>query len=124
MSIVRDISEAKAAQQRLAAATEALRASESHYRTVFETSLDLITVTRLADGLYLDVNQAFLDVMGYEGNEVIGRTALDLGVWADPRDRRGLVDMMNPTGPMPEYRSAVTQERRRDFLRAAFGLVH
>jgi len=39
--------------------------SERRYRTAFQTTLDAIAVTTLANGVYLDVNQAFLDITGY-----------------------------------------------------------
>ncbi len=84
----RDISDAKAAEQRLAAAAEALRASETHYRTVFQTSVDGIAVSQMSDGRYIDVNNAFLDLMGFEREEVIGRTSLELNFWVDQGDRQ------------------------------------
>jgi PAS domain S-box-containing protein len=62
--------------------------SERRYRTAFQTTLDAIAVTTLANGVYLDVNQAFLDITGYARDELVGRSSLDLGIWADPDDRR------------------------------------
>ncbi len=92
LTITRDISEAKAAELRLAKAAEALRASEAHYRTVFQTSLDPITINRADNGKYLDVNQAFLNVMGFERHEVIGKTSQELEIWIEPHDREVLLE--------------------------------
>ena len=77
LTVVRDITEAKAAAERLAEAQNALRSSEEHYRTVFQTSIDAIGITRLEDGVFIDVNQAFCRIHGFERDEVIGRTALN-----------------------------------------------
>ena len=93
-STVRDISEAKASEQRMAAAAEAVRLSEERYRTAFQTSLDGISITALEDGRYIDVNQAFLRTFGYERGEVIGRSSLELEIWADPYDRQKMVDTL------------------------------
>jgi PAS domain S-box-containing protein len=71
-----------------------LRMSEDKYRTTFESNLDAVNINRLSDGLYLDVNQAFLDIMGYERDEVIGHTSLNLDIWADPLERRHLVEIL------------------------------
>jgi diguanylate cyclase (GGDEF)-like protein/PAS domain S-box-containing protein len=92
--MTRDISKAKAAEERLAAATEALRVSEERYRTAFQTSLDGITINRLSDGMYIECNKAFLDITAYEREDVIGKTSLELGIWADLRNRHRLVEIL------------------------------
>jgi len=94
ISIVRDINDAKSAEERLAAAADALRVSEERYRTAFQTSLDAITISRLSDGSYIDCNQAFLNIMGYGREEVIGRTSMEVGIWADIRDRQAMLEMV------------------------------
>ncbi|HXR40460.1 MAG TPA: PAS domain S-box protein [Terracidiphilus sp.] len=111
LSITRDISEAKAAEQRLAEAAEALRVSEERYRKVFQTSLDPITINRIDNKQYLDVNQAFLHVMGFERDEVIGKVPLDLNIWTDPRDLVNLADTLHETG---ECRNREIQFTRKD----------
>jgi PAS domain S-box-containing protein len=60
-------------------AEEALKLSEKRYRAIFETSQDVININRLSDGLYLEVNQAFIDLMGYE---------------VDPAERQHFVDVL------------------------------
>jgi diguanylate cyclase (GGDEF)-like protein/PAS domain S-box-containing protein len=87
LSITRDITEAKAAADKLAAAAEALRKSEERYRTVFLTSYDGMLINRLDDGTYMDVNPMFLQFMGYDREEVIGKTSAELCFWADHADR-------------------------------------
>ncbi len=94
LSIVRDISEAKAAEQRLAAAQQAQLASEARYTTAFQTSLDAVNINRLSDGVYLDCNQAFLDILGFEREEVIGRSSLELDIWVNLSDRKKMADIL------------------------------
>jgi PAS domain S-box-containing protein len=79
LTVVRNITEAKAAAERLAAAQEALLASEVRYRTAFQTSPDLVDINRLDDGTYIDANEAYLDILGFAREEVIGRKPPDLG---------------------------------------------
>ena len=99
LTFAKEITEVKAAEQNLASAAEALLASEERYRTVFHTSLDCITVSHLSDGRYVDVNKAFLDLIGIEPEEIVGRTSTDLGIWANPETRTEIVEMLrrNPT---------------------------
>jgi diguanylate cyclase (GGDEF)-like protein/PAS domain S-box-containing protein len=42
--------------------------------------------------MYIEANKAFLDVLGYEREEVRGRTSRELNIWADLRDRQRLVE--------------------------------
>jgi diguanylate cyclase (GGDEF)-like protein/PAS domain S-box-containing protein len=94
LTVARDITEAKAADERLAAAQAALLKSEERYRTAFQTSLDAITINQVDDGIFIDCNKAFLDGSGYERHEVIGRTSRELNLWADPRDRHTLIEIL------------------------------
>jgi PAS domain S-box-containing protein len=77
----RDISDVISSQQ-------AQADSETRYRTAFETTLDAIAITRLQDGVYLEVNQAFLDMSGYARHELIGHSSLEISIWANPGDRQ------------------------------------
>ena len=73
---------------------EELRTSEVRYRTVFQTSLDGIAISRIDDGRYIDVNPAFLKMMKYERHEVIGRTSEELGAWTDLKIRQGIAEAL------------------------------
>ncbi len=66
----------------------ALRRSEAMLSHLFATSPDCITLTEIPTGRYAMVNAAFTRLTGYAADEVIGRTALELGMWHEP-DTRG-----------------------------------
>jgi two-component system cell cycle sensor histidine kinase/response regulator CckA len=72
--IARDISERKAAEI-------ALRQSEERFSSAFRASPVAIAITSFPDGRIADVNASFIKLFGYERNEVLGRTALELGLW-------------------------------------------
>jgi len=92
ITLVEDISARKAAEQHLAETRKALAASEARFRSVFQTSLDALNISRLDDGTFIEVNHAFLDLSGFAREEVLGRTSLELGMWADPDDRLKMLD--------------------------------
>jgi PAS domain S-box-containing protein len=79
-------------------ATEALRASEEKFRKAFIISPDSININRLQDGMYISINNGFTKIMGYLPEEVIGKTSLELNIWADPQVRLALVDGLKKTG--------------------------
>ena len=76
----------------------ALSDSEERYRTAFRTSPDAINITRVSDGLYLDVNQGFERMSGWTHSESVGRTATELGIWSNVADRQRLVDNLKRGG--------------------------
>lgn len=70
-------------------ADQALRASERKFSAAFMASPDGMSLSRLSDGRFLEVNDAFQGIFGYAREEVIGRTPLpgDLGLWVRSEDR-------------------------------------
>jgi diguanylate cyclase (GGDEF)-like protein/PAS domain S-box-containing protein len=98
IALIEDINALKAAQERLTAVQQALQTSEERYRTAFQTSIDAININRLDDGTYVECNNAFLDIIGFSRDEVIGRTSLQLGIWADPRDRQKMAELVRDHG--------------------------
>jgi diguanylate cyclase (GGDEF)-like protein/PAS domain S-box-containing protein len=107
---MRDITVAKAAEEHLSAAAEALRLSEAHYRSVFQTSVDGICISRMSDGTYIDANMTFLETIGYQREEIIGRTSLELELWTDPTARQRIIDLLNLDGSARDFQ---TQYRRK-----------
>lgn len=85
----------------LASAAErgrALAESEKLFRTAFWTMPDAINITRMSDGMYLEVNQGFERLTGWTYAESVGRTALEMGIWHNPDDRRRLVQTLQQDG--------------------------
>ena len=66
---------------------EALRKSEERFSKAFCNNPLAISISTEAEGRYLDVNDAFLNLLGYQRQEVIGRTAAEMCFWCEPLDR-------------------------------------
>ncbi|WP_306601463.1 CheR family methyltransferase [Geothrix sp. 21YS21S-2] len=78
--IIQDITARKQAE-------EEVRRSEERFALTFHASPDAIAITRIEDGTYLLVNESFTRFLGFAPGEVLGKTSIELKVWADPRDR-------------------------------------
>ena len=68
-----------------------LRDSEKRLATFFQASPSGIFITRLADGLFIEVNEEFLRMIGYSAGETIGKTSADLHIWPNFADRERIV---------------------------------
>jgi PAS domain S-box-containing protein len=93
--------------QRRAAASEAReRESKERFAKAFETSPLALTITSLKTGRLLEVNETFVEITGYSREEAVGRTTLELGLWADPEDRAAELAMIVERGKLSnlEYR--------------------
>jgi two-component system cell cycle sensor histidine kinase/response regulator CckA len=76
---------------------ESLRQSEERFATAFRSSPLAITISTEKEGRYVDANDAFTKMMGYRREEIVGKTAHELGIWVDPEDRRQMVQQVDQT---------------------------
>jgi PAS domain S-box-containing protein len=77
---------------------EALRESEERFSKAFEASPLSLTITSLRTGRLLEVNETFTRITGYTRDEAVGRTTLELGLWANPEDRAVELAMVSGEG--------------------------
>jgi PAS domain S-box-containing protein len=76
-----------------------LRQSEAKFATAFRSSPSAMMISTLPDGQFIDVNDAFERQTGYGRAEVIGRTAFQLGMWADRTEWEKVeAELRNRTG--------------------------
>ncbi len=76
----------------------ALYESEERFRLAFHTSPDSINLNRVSDGMYIDINQGFIDLTGYTREDITDKTSYDIKIWHDIHDREKLVDGLIKTG--------------------------
>lgn len=81
-------------------AEEARRESEEHFRVLFETSPDAISITT-GDGKFLGVNPAMIKLFGYSREEFAEISAADL--YADPDDRDRFQHALREMGAIRGY---------------------
>jgi PAS domain S-box-containing protein len=91
LSVVRDITVSKQAEV-------ALTESEERFAKAFKANPQPMSLTTLADGRYVDVNESFLATSGYRREEVIGRTSLELGIWETPATRAEFMQRLTEQG--------------------------
>jgi PAS domain S-box-containing protein len=83
--------------------TAELRLSEEKFAKAFRSSPNPITITRLNDGRYLEINEAFCQTIGYSAAEILDRTALDLNLWQNIQARAELLKMLKEKNIVLNY---------------------
>src|SRR5262249_8038386 len=80
LSVIRDITERKHALGEL-------QRSEERFGKAFRSNPQPMSISTVASGVYLDVNDSFLAMSGFSREEVVGHSSLSLGIWINPERR-------------------------------------
>ncbi|OUR77763.1 hypothetical protein A9Q83_09600 [Alphaproteobacteria bacterium 46_93_T64] len=84
--------------------------SEERFRASFKSSHGIATITDIETGTFIDVNDAWLTLRGFEKHEVIGKTAVELNVWGSEERREEIVSELKLRGRLLNYEThAVTK---------------
>ncbi|MBN1692182.1 MAG: PAS domain S-box protein [Dehalococcoidales bacterium] len=86
-----DITERKKIEQ-------ALRESEQKFSTAFQAMPEAVSIARLKDGAFIEVNDSFLKLNGYSKDEVIGRSGDILDNWVNSSERDQMVNTVKKQG--------------------------
>lgn len=109
--VARDITERKQSE-------EALLKSEDKFSKAFKASPEAMAIGSIDDGRYLDVNDVFLEITGYQREEVLGHTSAELGFWVDLEARKQFLEELSRNGFLKniECRLRMKNNEERDFL--------
>ena len=93
--VVQDIDDTKRAEQRL-------RQSEERFSRIFHLMPYPMGLSRRSDGRYVDINAAWVEMLGITREEALGRTAVELGIFSAPVRER-MVAEVERTGHLSGY---------------------
>jgi PAS domain S-box-containing protein len=84
-------------------AEDLLRRSEERFANVFNMSPVAITITRTADGRFLDANDALLQMLGYRREELVGNSSMAIGFWYTLDERMAMVERIQHQGSVRDF---------------------
>jgi PAS domain S-box-containing protein len=94
--IIRDITKRKEAEEKL-------RLSEEKFNKAFNNSPDAIVITRAADGMIIEVNEALLKLSGYLPDEVNGLTTMAIRLWSVKSERDRYILLLKANGTVRDF---------------------
>ena len=83
-------------------AQASLRDSEIRFATAFKASPDPFIITD-SRGRIVETNEAFERTFGYSASEALGKSTLDLKIYADSEDRERLIQMFQASGRIRDF---------------------
>jgi PAS domain S-box-containing protein len=92
LSSINDITERKQNE-------EVLLASEEKFSRTFDSNPIATAISTMKDGRFLNVNNAMVGAFSFSSKEeIIGKTSVELGLFADPRQRQSIRKAVEETG--------------------------
>ncbi|MGM0453496.1 MAG: PAS domain S-box protein [Thermodesulfobacteriota bacterium] len=82
-----DITDRKLAEQQL-------KESEERFSKAFRSSPAPQVISDIATGEFIDVNDRWVEMLGYTREQSIGRTSKEVGIWADPGERDHIIQKL------------------------------
>ena len=99
---------------------DALRESNEKFSAAFNNAPIMITISTLDDGTYLDVNQRFLETSGFSRDDVIGRSAVELG-WLAGETQLQVQELLERDGCFKELEMTATAKSGRSLHCSSWG---
>lgn len=100
IGFMRDITEQKKAAVQL-------KESEEKFQKAFRASAAGMTITRLDDSKYIDVNDAFIAMTGYAKEELIGHSSVELDLVIHRKEREEVLHQVRESGAMKNFEVAI-----------------
>ena len=85
-------------QRRQDATLSSLSAMEEKFSKAFHSSPVAISISRLSDGAYVDANHRYLELLGRSRDQVIGKTSVQIGVFASVEERSKVGERIRQQG--------------------------
>jgi PAS domain S-box-containing protein len=83
---------------KLKIAEMALRESEERFSIAFKSSPAPLVISDIITGLFVDVNNRWVEMLGYSRDELIGKTSKEVGIWMNPGERDRIVKLLVEDG--------------------------
>lgn len=101
------MTEFEAVNAELREVNKRLAESDEKFSRAFRINPAIIVISRLADGVLVDVNDMFFSATGYSRDEVIGRTMEELELFQDYSQRTTVIDLVKKNGIVKNFEISI-----------------
>ncbi len=92
---------------RMRAANEETKAvlhqTEDRFKKAFLSSPQPMAILRASDAVIISVNDSYVHLFGYDREELVGRTAVEVGMVVDSEKRKAMLSLLQNQGYLHDY---------------------
>jgi PAS domain S-box-containing protein len=74
--------------------------SEQKFSTAFHSNPAMMAIVELDTGKFVDINNAFIETMGFQRDEIIGKTSKELNLFIDSNLKKKILKQINHNQPI------------------------
>ena len=108
----REIAERARAEVAAKAAAQRFRESDERFRKAFRSIPAHVLVVRLADMRIVEVNESSVQDSGYSRAEILGRTTMELNLWAEDTARNQFLELLRVQGFVHSFEAMFRSKTR------------
>ena len=90
--------------------------AKEQLQQIFNTSPDAASITRLEDGLMVDINESYSAITGYSREEMIGNSSVTINIWKDISDWNQVVSLIQKQGHCENYEATFILKGGREII--------
>ncbi len=84
-----------------------LKESEEKFANAFHSSPNMLAITRMEDGIIIEINEGFTRALGYSREEIVGMKVLEVGLWIKEADRVEFVRAIREHNEVLEFETQI-----------------
>ncbi len=88
-----------------------IQLSEEKFSKAFRSNSALMTISRLKNGVFIDVNDAFVNTLGYTRDEIIGKTSFELNLYENQSTREIISNTFNNDLKIREFETILINKK-------------
>jgi len=89
-------------QERLQGVAEIQRIKDN-FMLAFKSSPAALAITRITDGKFMIINEAYTRIMGYLPEQIVGKTVAELNIYVNDNERINLMRSLKEHGAVQNY---------------------
>ena len=90
--------------------------AKEYFELVFNTSPDAASISQLIDGTLINVNEGFINIFGYQKEELVKKRILDLDIYQDKKYRKKIVAKLLSKGYLDELEVELQRKNGEHFI--------